>query len=405
MSAADYIDEALSGPRLPAHLYLHVPVCRVKCSYCDFYSDTDIGGQRVGALIASMEAQIQQWTRIGLPGVLETVYVGGGTPTLLAAGLVQLVRAALENLPARSDCEVTVEANPDSVTPDIMQALAATGVTRVSLGVQSLVDTELGMLGRVHTVEEAVAAARAVNAAGLDLSLDLMCGIPGQTLPSWLVTLEAALQLAPEHVSVYPLTLEEGTPLEVACATGLEPEPDPDLAAQMMLAAEERLRMDGLERYEVANYAKPGHESRHNIAYWTGRSYIGIGPAAHGMIDVPTAALVGLGGHCAPDAARVRYAERADTDAWIGGAAPEVECLSAEEAAREDVMLGLRLTQGVSASAAELAGVTSVLERLEERGLVERYTAEDAGGERWWRTTRRGWLLGNEVFGDVWSGE
>jgi len=403
MWAPDYIEQALSGPKLPAHLYIHVPFCRIRCSYCDFFSDTDIGGQRVGAAIATIEAQVQQWARLGLPGLLETVYVGGGTPTVLAAGLVQVVRAALENLPTRGRPEVTIEANPDSVTPDLMHALAAAGVTRVSVGLQTLVDTELAMLGRVHTVEEAVAACRAVTAAGMDLSVDLMCGIPRQTVATWLVTLEAALALEPAHVSVYPLTLEEGTPLEVACSTGLEPEPDPDVAAQMMMAAEERLRLAGLRRYEVANYAKPGHESQHNVAYWTGRPYIGIGPASHGMVDIDTAAMLGLSAGCPSGTTRVRYAERADTDAWITGVTPEIECMSAEEAAREDVMLGLRLTRGVSARDVERAGVAGVLERLAGRDLVEHFTA--SSGEERWRTTLRGWLLGNEVFGDVWEGE
>ena len=313
-----------------------------------------------------------------------------------------IVREALEHVPVHANPEVTVEANPDSVMPDLIEALAAAGVTRVSLGLQSLVDSELAMLGRLHTVEEAANACRAVTRAGLGLSVDLMCGIPKQTIATWLVSLEAALATGADHISVYPLTLEEGTPLYVACDTGLAPEPDPDLAADMMIAAEERLRLEGMERYEVASYARPGHESRHNIAYWSGRSYIGVGPAAHGMLDAQTAAMVGLCRECGPDVARVRYAERADIDAWLTGVPAEIETLTAQEARREDVMLGLRLTCGVLESQVAEAGVTHILESLAERGLVE--LAKGAGESRW-RTTHSGWLLGNEVFGEVWNSD
>lgn len=402
MAEDDIIKEVFGGPRLPAHMYVHVPFCRLKCSYCDFYSETDIDSNRVGATIRSLESQFVQWAHLGLPGVLETLYIGGGTPTIIAAGLVGVVREALEHLPIHASPEVTVEANPDSVTPQLMEALAAAGVTRVSLGLQSLVDSELAMLGRLHTVEEAANACRAVTSAGLGLSVDLMCGIPRQTVATWLVSLEAALVTGTDHISVYPLTLEEGTPLHVACDTGLAPTPDPDLAADMMIAAEERLRIDDMERYEVASYARPGHESRHNLAYWSGRSYIGVGPAAHGMLDAETAAIVGLCQDGDPDVARVRYAERADIDAWLTGVPAETEMLTAQEARREDVMLGLRLARGVPAPQVAEAGVTHALESLAERGLVE--LAEGAGESRW-RTTRLGWLLGNEVFGEVWNSD
>ncbi len=407
MTDEGFMGEALGGPRLPAHIYVHVPFCRVKCSYCDFYSETELDGYRIGAFIEALEAQLSQWARLGLPGVLETLYIGGGTPTMIAAGLVGIVREAMEKFPVRANPEVTVEANPDSVTPQLMEALAAGGVNRISMGVQSFVDTELAMLGRLHTVEEAVRACRAVTDAGMGLSVDLICGIPRQTMPTWLVSLEAALTTGADHISVYPLTLEEGTPLYVACDTGLAPTPNVDLTADMMIAAEERLRSAGMERYEVASYARPGHESRHNIAYWSGRSYIGVGPAAHGMLDAETAAVVGLRkkgareGDKVPDVARVRYAERADLEAWLTGVAPEIETLTAEEVAREDIMLGLRLTRGVPTSQVEAAGLTEVLESLADRGLTERY--ETRPGQPYWRTTRRGWLLGNEVFGEVWN--
>jgi len=398
------------GPQLPAHVYVHVPFCRVKCSYCDFYSVSDLEGDRIESVLRGIEAELTQWGEIGLPGVVETVYVGGGTPTVIVGGAVRIVRAALEEFPVRAGAEVTVEANPDSVTPALMEALAAVGTTRVSLGVQSFVEKELGLLGRVHTVDEASEACRAVRQAGLGLSIDLMCGIPGQTKTSWTASLERAVTTGADHISVYPLTLEPGTPLEVAVSSGLVDEPDPDLAADLMVMAEEFLGMADIERYEVSNYARSGHESRHNMAYWTGRSYLGIGPAAHGMLDAETALVTGLinTDDMKAGIARVRYASPPDIDEWLTSGVVDLELLNESQTLREDAMLGLRLVRGISHVQALGAGVEGALTELEVQGLVERITAsgrpvtdEAVVPSMRWRTTRRGWLLGNEVFGKV----
>ena len=270
MSDPGDIASALTGPHLPAHFYVHVPFCRLKCSYCDFYSVTDLAEDTIGAILRGIEGQIAQWGGAALPGVVETLYVGGGTPTVVAGGLVRIIDALRANLPLRARAEITIEANPDSLTAGMAQALAAAGVTRISVGVQSFADAELGMLGRVHTVEEARAACGHVTRADLELSLDLMCGIPGQDVTSWTTSLDRAVRTGASHISVYPLTLEPGTPLEVAVDSGLVAVPDADLAADMMLLAEEFLGNEGMVRYEVSNYARPGRESRHNTAYWTG---------------------------------------------------------------------------------------------------------------------------------------
>lgn len=409
-SGLDLTASLSDGPHLPAHVYIHVPFCRVKCSYCDFYSVSDLAVDRIEAVVRGIEAELTQWAESGLPGVVETVYLGGGTPTVIVGGAVRLVRAALEKFPVRAGAEITVEANPDSVTPALMEALAAVGATRVSVGVQSFVEGEIGLLGRVHTVDEAVAACKAVREAGLGLSVDLMCGIPGQTKSSWVVSLEHAVATGADHISVYPLTLEEGTPLEVAVSTGLVDEPDPDLAADQMIIAEEFLAMADIVRYEVSNYARPGHESRHNMAYWTGRSYLGIGPAAHGMLDVATALGTGLidPAHVAAGAARVRYGNIRDIDTWLTSSEVEIEVLDAGQTLREDVMLGLRLVRGVPHVQAVEADADTALADLEREGLVERVTTsgrpvlvDGVVPSMRWRTTRRGWLLGNEVFGRV----
>jgi coproporphyrinogen III oxidase-like Fe-S oxidoreductase len=269
------------------------------------------------------------------------------------------------------------------------------------VGVQAFDDGVLRLLGRAHDARQARAALALVQAAGVELSVDLMCGVPGQTMASWAETLEEALDAGARHVSVYPLSIEAGTPLAADVAGGSMPAPDPDMAADMMLLAEKRLAEAGIARYEVANYAAPGHESRHNIAYWTGRSYAGIGPGAHGMLQPDVAKTIGLdlGEDAATrDIARVRYANCADIDTWLTGERFDIELLSGYEAAREDVMLGMRLSAGVRADRVAAAGLERVLEELGEAGLVERANNR-------WRITQRGWLLGNEVFGRIWAGE
>jgi oxygen-independent coproporphyrinogen-3 oxidase len=206
-------------------------------------------------------------------------------------------------------------------------------------------------------------------------------------------------------VSVYPLTIEEGTPLSVAVGGGLVGEPDPDVAADMMLLAANVLGYHALGRYEVANYAEDReHESRHNTAYWTGRAYMGVGPGAHGMLDAATARAVGMLDLGTEGVARVRYGNAPSIDDWLVGKGDTLETLTAEEVAREDVMLGLRLTRGVPVGQVQRARLSAVLESLATNGLTELVEPPGAGGPRW-RTTERGWLLGNQVFERVWSGE
>jgi putative oxygen-independent coproporphyrinogen III oxidase len=387
----------LSGATLPAHVYVHVPFCASRCAYCDFFSSTDLSPQRVLPVTTAIVAEAAQWGARGLPGVLETLYLGGGTPTILASELPRVVRDVLARFPVRQSAEVTVEANPDSLTMRLAEELAASGVTRVSVGVQSFDDDDLAVLGRRHSSLAAEEACRLVLLSGMDLSLDLMCGVPGQTDRSWRTTLERAIETGARHMSVYPLAIEDGTPLAVAVEGGLVVAPDPDSAADKLLAADFILSEAGLPRYEVANYARPGNESRHNTAYWTGRPYIGVGPSSHGMLDAATAAVVNLVDDPRPGE-RVRYANVSDLDRWLLGDPPAVERLSRAQAAREDVMLGMRLVRGVREGQVAEAGLATVLESLESDGLVDLRDGR-------WVATRRGWLLGNEVFGRIWNAE
>lgn len=386
-------------PALPLHLYVHVPVCRSKCAYCDFFSVAapDLP-MSTGALAEALAGQAVAWTERGLePRPLETLYIGGGTPTMLGPALAGLVDGLATHIGLADGAEVTVEANPDSLDDALVALFAEAGVTRVSLGVQSFHDDVLRLLGRAHDGSRAVAAARAVRDWNLDLSVDLMCGIPGQSTGSWVASVEHAIGTGAEHISVYPLSLESGTPMAAEVLLGRFKEPDPDVAAEMMTLAGDILTREGFERYEIANYARPGLESRHNTAYWTGREYLGVGPGAHGMLSAATARAAGF--VVPEEVARVRYAVDCDMESGLQLAPGAVlDVLTADEAAREDVMLGLRLSRGVSRELVEDAGEREVLERLAWQGLVE------LEGNRW-RLTERGWLLGNEVFSAVWAGE
>ena len=294
-------------------LYLHIPFCHAKCAYCDFYSRA----LPVGALDAAAEAfctrltvEIDRLGRAGALGSVETAYIGGGTPTVLGSRLPEIVRAVRRwCVPGEFSCE----ANPESLSAELVDDLAAAGVTRVSIGVQSLDDGELRRIGRIHTAADALAAIERVRVRGLAVSADLMCGLPGQTSRTWDATLDAIVGAGCGHVSVYPLSLEEGTPLARVAARDPRLEPDPDFQAACMERAAEQLGTAGLERYEVASYARPGRACRHNIAYWTGASYLGLGPAASSMLNRADALalgpLLGLDG-AVGDAARLRFTVR-----------------------------------------------------------------------------------------------
>lgn len=384
---------------LPKHLYVHVPLCRSKCAYCDFFSRADDGSISHAELIDATLETLRGWP---LPTVrrvpLETLYIGGGTPTVLGDDLVTLVREITAIMPLAEDAEVTVEANPESVTPELLAGLVGAGVTRLSVGVQSLDDDTLRLLGRCHDAAAALGAVRSALEAGLDVGADLICGVPGLTHDAWVKALETVLGTGVKHVSVYPLTIEAGTPMAEALAEGRLAPPDEDATVAAMDAAAGILTAGGLARYEVANYAAPGHESRHNTAYWTGWPYLGIGGGAHGMLSGDMARALGLVPAEETDVARVRYGYTAEVFPMRAEQPLSTfETMTAPEAFREDAMLGMRMTQGVADELAVLAGATGAMESLVADGLV---THE--GGR--WRPTERGWLFGNEVFSRIWGG-
>lgn len=403
-------------------LYVHVPFCAQKCRYCDFDSRSFAPCNMSVALDTYFEqlyARLDAFGDAGALAQIRTVYVGGGTPSLAGERLVEFARRISAWC---KPVEFTCEANPESLTAELATALAGVGVTRVSLGVQTLDNAELTAIGRIHDADRALAAITTVKDAGLDVSCDLMCGLPGQTAVSWQRTLDGVLAAAPHHVSVYPLTLEEGTPLYRMACRDESLEPDEDFQAACMDVARELLGAAGYHPYEVASYALDGHECAHNIAYWTGRGYLGLGRSAAGMLDAEDFdRLAGLfpGASSRGDAYRVRLVQR-DDDATVF----EAEYLSQREAAAEDLMLACRMTRGVAsdllvrvARVIPADGLTAACDRALELGLATwvpetlgvhegPFTSADvvAGHVRArLAPTHLGWLDGNMLFELFWD--
>jgi oxygen-independent coproporphyrinogen-3 oxidase len=288
---------------MPSGLYIHIPFCSAKCTYCDFnsYSGLDpLFDAYVAALIREMELALRQGSGLAGPAQVQTIYLGGGTPTLLPPALLERVLdAARSALPVDGQAEVSIEANPGTVgmgTPALgrpvassawltegLAKLRALGVNRLSLGIQSFDDRELHLLGRIHTAAEAIEGFRAARRAGFgNINIDLIYGLPGQSPGSWLATLERGLDLQPDHLSLYALTIENGTPLAESIARGALPAPDPDLAAEMYELAAGALSAAGWVHYEISNWARaPRFQCRHNLGYWRNEAYLGIGAGAH----------------------------------------------------------------------------------------------------------------------------
>lgn len=401
-------------------LYLHIPFCKSKCAYCDFDSRAMGEGCALDEAVATycdaLAAQIDAHGRAGDLAEVQTVYIGGGTPSLLGVRLVELVRRVLGYC---DPVEFTCEANPESFTAELARSLRAAGVTRVSLGVQSLQADELRVIGRIHSVEQALEAVALAKGAGFSTSCDLMCGLPGQTLDAWRDTLKRVLLADPDHVSVYPLQLEEGTPLERLEAAGIIEVPDEDFQAQCMDIAAELLHAHSYERYEVASYAKPGHRCQHNIAYWTGVPYLGLGRSAASMCaatgDVslllentfdgtPDSESDGTSDGAAgrssanSSTARIRFTQLDDA-----GEEFDHEFLTPREAMAEDLMLACRMTDGIGPEL--LARAIRVIPADElsaacDRAVEWNLAAWDNGALK---PTHLGWLDGNKLFGIFWD--
>jgi putative oxygen-independent coproporphyrinogen III oxidase len=285
-SAADGADERAFG------VYLHVPFCRVRCGYCDFntYTAPELRGVRQSDYASQAVQEVRfagsALRESGLPArPASTVFLGGGTPTLLPVDdLVRMLDAVRETWGIAEGAEVTTEANPDSVDDAYLARLAAGGFTRVSFGMQSAVPRVLATLERTHDPARIAPVVRGARAAGLEVSLDLIYGTPGETIDDWRASLEQAIAQEPDHLSAYALIVEPGTKLARQIRRGDVPEPDEDLQADMYELADAMLGAAGYEWYEVSNWARGGRRSRHNLAYWQGHDWWGIGPGAHSHV-------------------------------------------------------------------------------------------------------------------------
>jgi oxygen-independent coproporphyrinogen-3 oxidase len=363
-------------------VYVHIPFCAARCDYCDFATWTD----RAHLVDAYVDACVLDLRRRALAPV-DTVFFGGGTPSLLDASKLTSILDAIARV---SDAEVTVECNRDSVDVEKLREYAGAGVNRVSFGVQSMRPHVLAALNRTHDPDNVARAVDAAGVAAIDrINLDLIYGTPGETLDDWSTTLDAALALGPGHVSAYALTVEPGTPLGKLVAAGDRVAPDDDDQAAKYELADERLTTAGRPWYEVSNWARTGEECRHNLLYWRGGDYTAIGCAAHGASFTEDGGVRRWWNVRTPE----RY-----VDAIAAGRTPEAadETLTAAERAAEAVVLAVRTAAGIKLPlpGADPSRVDSCLDDLDAAGLVDRTGTR--GRERV-VLTRRGRLLGNEV--------
>lgn len=390
-------------------LYLHFPFCLSKCSYCNFNSYA--GMERlIPDYLGAMEKEILLWKMFAREYSsqssfheefqVETVYFGGGTPSLLQPEQIAYVIERCRAFPFVVAPEITLEANPGTVQEKFFAQIRRAGVNRLSLGAQSFNDGCLKLLGRIHSANEAREAFLCARKAGFDnINMDLIYALPGQTMPCWQNTLEEALRLHPEHLSLYSLTLEEGTPLAGWVKAGLLPLPDGDLAADMYLLAEEILDREGYSHYEISNWAVPGKECRHNLAYWKNTSYLGVGAGAHSFL---------FGHRFAGVSSPQEYVEKLSalerlppSFLEVGGEKSHLDFVEGADVEREmsdTVIMGLRLQEGIDLASFAgrfqrelLPAYRQEIEELVELGLLD-------ADEKGIRLSGRGKLLGNEVF-------
>ncbi len=323
-------------PMSPIGCYVHIPFCVRKCAYCDFNSYSGYTDAHIARYVHALTQEIRQAT----PGkTVDAVFFGGGTPTAIPADdEAALLKAILDTLPVTPDAEITTEANPGTMDVRHLSVLREAGFNRISFGVQSFDPGLLKTMDRIHTADEAKAAVHAARAAGFEnVSLDLMFALPRQTLTHWQDTLHQALELETDHLSLYSLIVEEGTGFYTLQQKGRLPLPSDDLAADMYELAVETAQSHGYAQYEIANYARPGHESRQNLHYWRNNSYYGFGCGAASYID-------GTRRMNLKTPAQYADAVKANADLTLS-----TETLTADETMAETIMLGLRLTQeGVS---------------------------------------------------------
>ena len=375
--------------KAPLGIYIHVPFCRSKCQYCDFYSLSVKDDKLMDGYLSAICAHIREAGALAPGYKVDTIYFGGGTPSFFGAeGMATILTTIRRNFDVDNNAEITFEANPDSVSDKLLSRLRAEGFNRVSLGIQTDDDEVLKKLGRPHSYAQAMSAFHRIRKAGFrNISVDLMYGLPGQTLSAWQSTLENVLTLNPEHISCYGLKLEPGTPMyDYRDYAKL---PDDDAQADMYLAAVEILKSHGFRQYEISNFARQGRYSRHNMKYWTGGEYLGFGPSA------------------SSDFAGKRFTLVRSLPAYIKGIREqgiiidEVQEIPMRERAGEYLMMRLRTVSGISAEDYErmfLLSFEPIAEQL-ERNRQLGYAARTEDNR--WHLTPKGFLISNTIISDL----
>jgi oxygen-independent coproporphyrinogen-3 oxidase len=380
-------------------IYISVPFCRSKCTYCNFASGVFSAGQmgryveRLGEDMRSLRAYMGE-QGIEIPGPVDSIYLGGGTPSLLPADeLKKLFFTVREEFNVLPKAEITVECAPGTLTDAVIQTLVTRGVNRVSLGVQSFVDKEAASVARLHTREKTLDDIERLRKAGIgNINVDLIAGLPHQTRDSWEYSLQQAIATGVPHVSVYMLEVDEDSRLGrelIAGGTKYHAHfvPDDDLTAEFYETACERLNAAGVQQYEISNFARAGFESRHNLKYWTRQPYLGFGVDAHSMLPAGTQGVES-----------VRLATTDDYDQFFVAAGWKASAVGTEQALEESFFLGLRLNQGVDQG--RLREKFDLLANKYDAAICELVTEgllQRSGGNL--RLTPRGRLLSNEVFG------
>lgn len=372
----------------PAGIYIHIPFCRSRCSYCDF-STGIYSVDAASRYVTSLCQEVASYTEASERVVVDTIYFGGGTPSLLSADqLGQILDLVYRRFNVAEGCESTLEMNPGTVNPKTLEEFRRLGINRASFGAQTFNDHELARLGRSHTSDQTRETFRQLRKSGFDnVSLDLIAGLPGQTLEQWTNNVDEALAMRPEHLSFYLLEVHEGTPLANHIRIGLQPKPDEELAAEMYELMLDHAIEAGYQHYEISNLCLPGHESRHNTKYWTGAPYYGFGCSAHSY-----------------DGLARRWSNERDANSYVEmievGRSPVVERreLNEEDQRAEAVFLGLRMMDGYSVRDHETRFGANLIDqhreelsRFSEAGLIE--LKNDV-----LKLTRSGALLSNEVF-------
>lgn len=383
----------------PISLYIHIPFCRIKCSYCAF--NTYI---HLDHLIAPfVQALIKEIQIVGAakPGqVLGTVYFGGGTPNLLSPEQLDVIlRAIRENFVLSLDAEISMESNPSDLDLDYLGSIRSLGINRLSIGMQSANAVELELFARRHDQEAVVRAVSASREAGFqNLNLDLIYGIPNQTLDGWKNSLTQMLQLQPEHISLYALGIEDGTSMKAWVVNGNLPTPDDDLAADMYELATEMLAVKGFQQYEISNWAKPGYECRHNLQYWRNLPYPGVGPGAHGYAGGKRYSTVLL----PQKYIKLLHETDQNFEYPLTPAIDQAVVVSREAEIVDTLIMGLRLTQeGIRRDVFSQRFGIDLVEL--HRPIIERYEAHGLlhVDDQFVRITQKGRLLSNMIFRDL----